>query len=232
LNSWGLVASKLGNKMKIVLYYFDFPFWRAEVARLALHLGKLNGFDCDFEDHRIKDRKEWLKEGKAPYGQVPVMEVDGKIIAQTGAIARFCGKMSGMYPTGGGIDDHLVCAKIDEVIDTCTDITNLIAGTFRFTDEKEKLAARGQLCTDKFPMYFKAMEDILKENGSNGFYAGPKMSIADIAVWRLLGWFKKGVLDGIPTEIFDSYPLVLKHYNDIGADSAIKAWMESHYGAQ
>ena len=51
-----------------------------------------------------------------------------------------------------------------QVIDTCTDITNLIAGTFRFTDEKEKLAARGQLCTDKFPMYFKAMEDILKEN--------------------------------------------------------------------
>ena len=83
-----LAACKLGNKMKIVLYYFDFPFWRAEVARLALHLGKLNGFDCDFEDHRIKDRKEWLKEGKAPYGQVPVMEVDGKIIAQTGAIAR------------------------------------------------------------------------------------------------------------------------------------------------
>ena len=55
-----------------------------------------------------------------------------------------------------------------QVIDTCTDITNLIAGTFRFTVEKEKLAARGQLCSDKFPMYFKAMEDILKENGSNG----------------------------------------------------------------
>ena len=26
---------------KIVLHYFDMPFWRAEVSRLALHLGKV-----------------------------------------------------------------------------------------------------------------------------------------------------------------------------------------------
>ena len=26
---------------KITLHYMDFPFWRAEVARLALHLGKV-----------------------------------------------------------------------------------------------------------------------------------------------------------------------------------------------
>ena len=43
------------------------------------------------------------------------------------------------------------------------------------------------------------------------------MTIADIAVWRLLGWFKKGVLDGIPTDVFDCQPLVLKHFNDTGA---------------
>ena len=27
---------------KLVLHYFDFPFWRAEVCRLALHLGKVS----------------------------------------------------------------------------------------------------------------------------------------------------------------------------------------------
>ena len=58
----------------------------------ALFLSHLNHrpyfFQVEFEDHRIKDRKAWLEEGKAPYGQIPVLEVDGKIIAQTGAIAR------------------------------------------------------------------------------------------------------------------------------------------------
>ena len=29
---------------KLVLHYFDFPFWRAEVCRLALHLGKVSAF--------------------------------------------------------------------------------------------------------------------------------------------------------------------------------------------
>jgi len=210
---------------KITLHYMDFPFWRAEVARLALHLGKV-----EFEDHRIKDRTAWLEEGKAPYGQVPVLEVDGKIIAQTGAIARYCGKLGGLYPTTN--DDLFACAKIDEVIDTCTDITNLIGGTFRISDPKEKMEARATLCAGKFPMYFKALENILKENGETGFYVGKSMTIADIAVWRLLGWFKKGVLDGIPADIFDSQALVSKHFNDVGAHPEIKAWMESHYGSQ
>ena len=45
----------------------------------------------------------------------------------------------------------------------------------------------------------------------------------------LLGWFKGGALDGVPTEIFDTYPLVLKHYNDIDAHPEIRKWMETRY---
>ena len=44
-----------------------------------------------------------------------------------------------------------------------------------------------------------------------------------------LGWFKGGALDGISTEVFDTYPLVLKHYNDIDAHPEIRKWMETRY---
>ena len=81
-------------------------------------------------------------------------------------LKRYCGKLGGLYPMSN--DDLFACAKIDEVIDTCTDITNCIAGTFRITDEKEKMEARAALCADKFPMYFKALENILKDNGETG----------------------------------------------------------------
>ena len=51
-----------------------------------------------------------------------------------------------------------------------------------------------------------------------------------IFTWSFfLGWFKGGALDGIPTEIFDTYPLVLKHYNDIDAHPEIRKWMETRY---
>merc|ERR1712141_133962 len=104
---------------KIVIHYFDFPFWRAEVSRLALHLGKV-----EFDDKKIKDFKEFKESGVAAFGQAPILEVDGKVVAQTGAIARYCGK-----------DGDFAAAKIDEIIDTATDITNLIGTTMRLTDE-------------------------------------------------------------------------------------------------
>ena len=36
--------------MKITLYYFDLPFWRAEISRLALYIGNI-----PFIDYRIND---------------------------------------------------------------------------------------------------------------------------------------------------------------------------------
>merc|ERR1712079_670040 len=57
-------------------------------------------------------------------------------VAQTGAIARYCGKQGGFYPR----DDDLAAAKIDEIIDTATDITMAIGRTFGMADA-EKMAA-------------------------------------------------------------------------------------------
>merc|ERR1712223_848576 len=151
------------SKAKLVLHYFDFPFWRAEVCRLALHLGKV-----EFEDKKIKDFAEFKASGIAPLGQAPILEVDGKVVAQTGAIARYCGEVSGFYPK----DDDFAAAKIDEIIDTATDITNLIGTTMRMADEKEKLAARAVLAGYQLPMYFAALEKIMVANGSTGFYVG------------------------------------------------------------
>merc|ERR1712156_1300677 len=145
----------------IKIYYFDFPFWRAEVSRLALHLGNV-----PFENVKVTfNERDALKEaGKAPFGAFPTMEVDGKVVAQTGAIARYCGKLGGFYPK----DDDFAAAKIDEIIDTATDLTNIIGVTMRMKDEQEKL---------------EALEKILTQNGSTGFYVGNKMTIADLAMW-------------------------------------------------
>lgn len=205
---------------KLVLHYFDFPFWRAEVCRLSLHLGKV-----EFEDKKIKDFKEFKESGIAPFGQAPILEVDGKVIAQTGAIARYCGKLGGFYPK----NDDFAAAKIDEIIDTATDITNHVGKTMFIKDDKEKLELRAKLAADTLPMYFSALEKLMTANGSTGFYVGDAMTIADIAMWRLLGWFKGGNLDGIPVDLVDKYPLLLQNYENTDAHSEIRAWMDSRY---
>ena len=56
--------------LKITLTYFDFPFWRAEASRLALHIGGV-----EFTDHR-PGREEFMQlktGGDLPYGQLPVL---------------------------------------------------------------------------------------------------------------------------------------------------------------
>ena len=57
----------------------------------------------------------------------------------------------------------------------------------RIADAKEKLEARATLASGKLPFYFTALETFLTQNGSTGFYVGDSMTIADLAMWRLLG---------------------------------------------
>lgn len=110
------------------------------------------------------DRDPLREAGKAPLGAFPTMEVDGKVVCQTGAIARYCGKLGGFYPR----DDDFAAAKIDEIIDTATDITMVIGPTMFMKDEQEKLAARAELCSGKLPKFLEALEKFLSQNGSTG----------------------------------------------------------------
>ena len=132
--------------MKLKFIYVDTPFWRAEVGRIALFMG-----DIKFDDVRIKrddfsTAKETgtLSDGTVlPFHQIPCLVVDDVSIAQTGAIARFCGKLSGLYPT----HDDVNAAKIDDFIDFATDLTVMIDNTPNKTDDKKKIKARRDLAT-------------------------------------------------------------------------------------
>ena len=121
--------------MKLKLIYPDLPFWRAETSRIALFIGGI-----EFEDFRpSKEEINKMKtEGFFPFGQLPILEIDGKIIAQTGAIARFCGKLSKLYPS----ENQFEAAKVDEVIDLATDITNQIRPSLREKNPKLRIKMR------------------------------------------------------------------------------------------
>ena len=130
--------------MKLKLIYPDIPFWRAETSRIALFLG-----DVEFEDFRpSRDQLKQMKtDGTFPFGQFPVLEVDGKKVAQTSGIARFCGKLAGLYPK----DDDFAAAKVDEVLDLATDITMKMQPALREPDPEQRKLKREELSREIHP---------------------------------------------------------------------------------
>ncbi len=207
--------------MKLELIYPNFPFWRAEVSRLALYIG-----DVPFSNiHPSREEYADLKKKVLPFGQVPVLKVDGKVIGQTGAIARFCGKLTGLYPT----EDHLLAAEVDQVIDAATDITNLFSPSMREKDPEKKLALREKLAAEELPKWLGYLERLLDLNDT-GFFVAEKLTIADLAIWRLMGWLSGGILDGVPKNIIQPYSLLQSHYESVGNLPKVKQWMANQYG--
>ena len=85
------------------------------------------------------------------------------------------------------------------------------------------------LVNDKMPMYLSALENIMKLNGSTGFFVGKEMTIADIAMWRLFGWLTSEVLDQFPKDLLENYPLLLMNFKWVDSHPQIRQWMDSHY---
>ena len=213
----------------IKIYYSHTPFWRAEVLRVSLYISGI-----PFEDVRIS-REEFnnmIKTGllpngkKVPFHQLPVIEVDGKIIGQTGAIARYCGKVSNLYS-----EDILEAAKIDQIIDAATDITNLVSPTIREKNEQKKIEDRKILTNKLLPRWFKYLENLLSDETSEWFVEN-KMTIADIAIWRLLGWLTSGIIDGIPTTIVNDFPKLKNVHYNVHNHPKVKEWMMKTYGKE
>ena len=212
--------------MKLKFIYVDTPFWRAEVGRIALFMG-----DIKFDDVRIK-REDFstaketgtLSDGTVlPFHQIPCLVVDDVSIAQTGAIARFCGKLSGLYPT----HDDVNAAKIDDFIDFATDLTVIIDNTPNKTDEEKKIKARRDLATGPLKRKLSMLEKNISSDSE--WLVTSNISIADVAIWRLLGWLSSGILDGMPTDLLSGFPKIRKLCLAVDKHPKIQKWISLTY---
>ena len=212
--------------MKLKFIYGDIPFWRAEVGRLALYIG-----DIDFEDIRItRDEFSYLQEhGKLlngtpiPFHQIPCLVVDDITIAQTGAIARFCGKLSGLYPE----NEPMEAAKIDQFIDFVTDLNLLLSGTNTISDQSQKIVARKDLAQGLLKKKLAMLENCISENLT--WVASNKISVADIAIWRLIGWFTTGIIDGFPKDMIKPFPKLRKLCLAVDEHEKVQKWVAKTY---
>ena len=198
---------------KIVLTYFDFDGSRGEVARLAMHIGGVA-----FEDRRIA-RKDWATlRDTMPFQALPVLEVDGKVIAQSNTINRYVGKLGGLYP-----QDDWNAARVDEVMDAVEDITTRLGATIRYDDEAKK-KAREELVAGPIPRFLQQLEARLKAGGGEWFVEN-RLTVADLKCYLLTRWLKSGVIDHVPADIVDRHaPLLASHLERVSSHPKIAAY--------
>ena len=204
--------------MKISIIYFDFPFWRAEIARLSLFIGNIEFDDVRItseEFQRVKTHGQLDNGIKIPFHQLPCLVVDSVSIAQTGGIARFCGKLANLYP----LNNNLESAEIDQFIDMATDITVLITTT--------KVEERKELVLGELPRKLSMLNKSI--NPRNDYIVNNNISIADIAIWRLMGWLTSGNIDSIPLDIIKNYKNISKICKLVDTHPKINEWIKKTY---
>lgn len=195
----------------IKLTYFNIE-GLAEKIRLALKIGK-----CEHEDIRI-NFNEWndIKK-KTPYGQLPMINIDGieKPIAQSGAILRYVGKQTNLYP-----HNDLEALYIDELVSLQEDISSKIAISIYIGMKPETYGYPSDLSNDDIKIIQQSLRiNLANENGDlhkfliivnnklskSKFFTGDYPTIADCAFLPLFRQLRSGRLDYLPIDILNKY---------------------------
>ncbi|KAK6042591.1 glutathione S-transferase protein [Cooperia oncophora] len=182
------------------LIYFD-ARGRAEVTRqLFLLAGQ------EFEDVRLS-QDEWLKQkNEMPFGQLPVLEVDGKQLAQSHAIARYVGQAVWFCRHAGKtpFDEALVDSVADQYKDFDTATWPFFAVLLGF----EKGDLEGQLNNTFNPARDKLFTFLTKflQNSGSGYLVGDSLTWADLLVAELDTYSAK-----IPA-LYEGFPDVSAHF--------------------
>jgi len=202
---------------KLKLTYFDFHGGRGEPARLALSVGGIA-----FDDDRLPLAGWDRRKADMPFGALPVLDVDGQILAQSNAINRYVGKLADLYPA-----DPWPAALCDEVMEAVEDIINKMAATFNLPEEQKK-AQRQALAEGPITFYLTRLQQRLEAHGGR-YFAADRLSVADLKVFIWIRNLRSGVLDHIPTDLPDRVaPKLMEHYERVKNDPGVKAYYAKH----
>lgn len=202
------------DNSKVILTYFNIR-GRGECIRLLLEDA---GIDYEYEgipslDYWVKNEKP--NRDKYPFCQLPVVSIDGKILAQQDAILRTFARAKGYY---GENDEEK--SKIDMMAGGVEDLriqySNLIySPDFEARKDKfmNKWADRWLFCVNK----------LLSENNQGQYYlVGKNISFVDFSMFEMLN-----LLTYLKDNCLEKYPLLQAYLTRVAERPNIKKYLES-----
>ncbi|OQR95777.1 glutathione S-transferase [Achlya hypogyna] len=167
------------------LTYFAVP-GRAELIRLLFAYGNLPLEQTQFTLEEYTAAKPTLC---LPYGQLPVISVDGKIFAQSLAIARYTAKLVGLYP-----EDPLAALEVDGIIDAIADLLlPIFNAIYSESDEAIRATKLQRINSTVLPRGLAFLEQQVHGHIS----VGTERTVADLSILD----FYDNVLNAFPGQI-------------------------------
>lgn len=197
---------------KPVLHYWN-GRGRAEIIRLVMAT-----IGVDWTESHLKEAEDMDKlksDGKLLFGQVPLLEIDGKNLIQTGSIIRYLVSSRRPNLLGNNEDERV---RIDMVFEGTRDFLGGAWMSYGFAGYDE---VREKAKTVFLPKYLPLFEKILKENGSNGYLVGNSLSLADIGLLEPLLW----VEELCAQDEFNAYPEIRKFLKVVKEDKNIAGYL-------
>ncbi|XP_057369493.1 probable glutathione S-transferase 7 [Daphnia carinata] len=161
------------------LHYFKSPRrGRAELSRLILSQAGV-----EFEDIRFAHCEWPAIKPITPFGHVPILEVDGQVLAQSNTIARYLAKRHGL----AGKDDWEQ-ALADMYAENIHDLLNAVAVPFTEKNPVKQKEMYQKFMRDVIVPHVAAVEKQLKKNNT-GFLVGNELTWADLAYYAYFSDF-------------------------------------------
>ncbi|KAJ8715263.1 hypothetical protein PYW08_005244 [Mythimna loreyi] len=196
---------------KVVFYYFDIK-GRGEACRLLLAYG-----GQQFEDRRITAEQWPTFKLKTPFGQLPILEIDGKQYAQSLAISRYLGRKYGLV--GDTPEDAL---EIDQNVDLFIELC-LKGGQIMYErDAARKESLYAEAVKNVFPDYLERLNSIINKN--NGHLALGKLTWGDFVFAGLFDYFIKVLR--MP-DLEKKYPAFQKVVDNVYSIPKVKSYSDS-----
>ncbi|XP_041485817.1 glutathione S-transferase 1-like [Lytechinus variegatus] len=202
------------------LTYFDARA-KGEPARMLFELTgqKYEDIRYDFEGQewpQIKgDRKRF------PLGQLPVLDVDGKLLFQSRAIYRFLARrFPGDYY--GKNDDERT--QMDVFMGIVADIEIAVLPAFETPDAAKREADLVKVRDSTLKPSYEFFSQSLQKAGGK-YFIGNRMTLADLIIFNLIDFFLDSSV-GLKT-YFDPYPDLVKYYETIKNDSPLTGYLKT-----
>jgi len=165
-----------------------------------------------FEDETMTFPDFQANKARFPLGQMPIMTLpNGTVVTQSGAHARYAGKLAGLYPTDP--EEQLFCDEIFEVMQ------EMASKVPQHSDPEEKKKLREAFVETTLPKYM----NFLVSKSKGNYFVNGKITIADLLFYSTIKSIRSGQWDYVDKDIDSKWPEVGTLMNLIDSHEGVVA---------